>query len=223
MARIRTNYIRAVASKYPNFLTQAEELSHEQEIAQALADHYSAVIPYFSDMVTAQLKSGGRREIKRVMMTDFMRQFIAGNALKKAKLIAQTDKADVQRQIDLSIEEGIGVEETARNIRKASGLTPFRAATVARTETHAAASYGSIETVREQERELGIKVMKIWQSTFDDRTRDDHKAMNNVAVMSDEKFNVNGVLMDAPGDTTIDAPEQVINCRCGLAYEVVDD
>src|SRR5262249_42788761 len=96
---------------------------------------------------------------------------------------------------------------------------PFRASVVARTETHAAATFGSIESVREAERQLDVKMLKEWLPTLDDRTRPDHAAMAGSApIPMDEDFLVGGESMDRPGDPGA-SPEQVINCRCAMAFE----
>jgi hypothetical protein len=136
--------------------------------------------------------------------------------------IAPPDSAEIPDIISGSgtgLNEGLGTEEIARNIRRVSQLTPYRAATIARTETHAAATFGSIESVREAEEELGVRMMKVWLPTLDARTRDAHAAMSgHPPIPLDEKFNVGGELMDRPGDPSASA-ENVIGCRCALAYE----
>jgi len=120
--------------------------------------------------------------------------------------------------IEAGISDGVGVAQVASNIRKVTGLTPWRAATVARTETHNAATFGSIETARSAEQDVGIVLLKEWLPTMDNRTRDAHRAMaGQPAIALDEKFNVDGEMMDRPSDPAGSA-ENVINCRCGLIY-----
>jgi hypothetical protein len=222
VGRARNSYIITAAAKYqtdkaiPSWLIQ----THKQRLAETLSAHYAKVIPHFGAMAMSQIRSK-KMEVKAQadMFSTLARSWIAREALRKATMIADTDRADIQAAMNNGFDAGLGTAEIATNIRKVSALTPFRSATVARTETHAAATYGSIQTVRQAEEDLGVKMLKAWLPTSDDRTRDDHRAMgDHPAIPMDEKFSVGGVLMDRPGDPSAPA-EQVINCRCALIYE----
>lgn len=192
--------------------------THKRRLVAGLSNHYEAVIPYFAAQALKQIKS--RRVEKKQAQSIFQRlmaEWVAREALRKAAMIAKTDHDNVKNAIQDGLDEGLGSAEIARNIRKVSALTPYRAALIARTETHAAATYGSIESVREAERELGVRMMKEWIATADDRTRDDHIAADGQVVGVNEKFTVGGSLMDRPGDPS--APiEQLANCRCAVSY-----
>lgn len=216
----RNSYIRAAAEGYavagtvPGWLDER----NRRAIQSMLSQHYRKVIPYFGDLSLRQVKSR-RFERKDDLFTSLISEWIATQALRKAKLIAATDRDDVRDAITDGVSEGIGTEQIARRIRKVSQLTPFRAATIARTETNTAATYGSVQSVRAAEQELGVKMLKAWLPTMDDRTREAHQAMaNHPAIPMDEKFTVGGELMDRPCDASASA-ENVINCRCSLAYE----
>ncbi|TVR41533.1 MAG: hypothetical protein EA392_01480, partial [Cryomorphaceae bacterium] len=96
----------------------------------------------------------------------------------------------------------------------------FRAQRIARTEVMRASNEGAMEGVQD----LGIALKKVWLSTTDARTRTladgefDHAMMDNVSVDYNDKFNVNGDLIDFPGDPDGD-PANTINCRCAVAFE----
>jgi hypothetical protein len=227
VARARNAYLRAAAKSYsendghhPAWLDER----HRRRVAAELAEHYEKVIPYFGGTALKQIKS--RRIQKKAADSIFqalMAQWVQREALRKAKMIAATDAGDVRGAIEDGIEEGLGTAEIARTIRRASSLTPHRAAVIARTETHAAATFGSVESVRQAEQELGVRMLKEWLPTLDDRTREDHAAMADYGpIPLDEKFEVGGSLMDRPGDPSA-PPEQTINCRCALAYEEATD
>jgi uncharacterized protein with gpF-like domain len=221
VARTRNAFIRSASESYkanhafPGWLRTA----HEKRLSQDLGEHYQKVIPAFGAMALQQIKS--RRISTKAadnLFTGLMAEWVKREALRKAKIIAATDADDVRDTIQDGLEEGLGTEEIARNIRKVSELTPFRAATVARTETHTAATFGSIESVREAERALGVVMLKEWLPTMDDRTRPEHAAMaGSDPIPMGEKFHVGGELMDRPGDSSASAENQ-INCRCGIAY-----
>ncbi|HYH67241.1 MAG TPA: phage minor head protein [Urbifossiella sp.] len=159
-----------------------------------------------------------RTQVKAVGFEHRMQEWIGREALRKATLIASTDLDDIRGAIAEGVTGGLGTAEIASSIRKVSQLTPFRAATVARTETHAAATFGSIETVRDAERDLGVVMDKEWLATRDSRTRPEHLAADGQRVELNEKFTVGGEVMDRPGDPSA-SPANLINCRCSISFE----
>jgi hypothetical protein len=210
-ARITRNaYLRAAALAYeangtvPGWADEA----HRRAIQAMLTGHYQKVIPYFGAMSLRQV----RREKKQSSFFHLISEWVSTQAVRKAQMIADTDRDDVRGAIQGGIDEGLGTEEIARRIRKVSQLTPFRAATVARTETNSAATFGSIQSVRQAEQELGVRMLKVWLPTMDDRTREAHREMvNHPAIPLDEKFTVGGEAMDRPGDPGASA-ENTVNC-----------
>ena len=222
--RARNAMIRKAATEYTKHGHPPAHVfvAHRTRVKGVIEDHYRRTIPVFAGMALNQIKS--RRIEKKAAQTLnewLTARWIEREALRKATMIADTDRDDVIGAIQSGIDAGLGTEEIARNIRKVSQLTPFRAATVARTETHAAATYGSIESVREAERTLDIKMNKEWLATKDDRTRPEHLAADGQQVAMDEKFIVGGEAMDRPGDTGASAANQ-INCRCAILFEEKD-
>lgn len=229
----------AQAYRYSGSLPAYVAEGHRRRLTAILTAHYEVVVPHFAAQALSGIRSKpiGRQaaglvtaafetktditfaQLKAIGFAGRMQEWIGREALRKAKLIASTDMDDVRRAIADGVNDGLGTAEIATSIRKVSQLTPFRAATVARTETHAAATFGSIETVRDAERDLGVVMLKSWLPTMDDRTRPEHRAMtNHPAIPLSEKFSVGGELMDRPGDPSA-SPANLINCRCALAYE----
>jgi hypothetical protein len=96
------------------------------------------------------------------------------------------------------------------------GLSAFRADMIARTETHNAAMYASIESARDAFGDLPFDGAKVWNAVVDDRSREDHVAADNQKVGLDQSFEIGGESLDKPGDGSA---EQAINCRCVLTYE----
>jgi SPP1 gp7 family putative phage head morphogenesis protein len=194
-------------------------IAHRTRVKGVIQDAYRRTIPVFAGMALKQVKSRRiERKDAQTLYESLTADWISRESLRKSTMIADTDRDDVLDALNSGMAEGLGVEEIARNIRKVSELTPFRAATVARTETHAAATYGSVESVRQAERDLGVKMNKEWLATRDNRTRPDHLAADGQQVGMDEKFIVGGESMDRPGDPSA-SPENVINCRCAIIYE----
>lgn len=222
--RARNAMIRSAANEYEKVGHPPAHvfIAHRARIRTILDDHYRRTIPVFAGMAVNQIKSR-RIQRKQRNFESLTQEWVNRESLRKATMIADTDRDDVLGAISDGMTEGLGTEEIARNIRRVSQLTPFRAATVARTETHAAATFGSIESVRQAGQELGVKMLKEWLPTMDDRTRPDHVAMaNSDPIPMDEKFNVGGELMDRPGDPSA-SPSNTISCRCALAYSEATD
>lgn len=197
----------------PAYLFEA----HRARVQATLQKHYGETAAYFGKLALSGIREGRKSALMPVeaLMADWVRR----QALRKSRMIADTDRDDIAAVIDEGVAEGLGNAEIATAIRRLKGLTPFKAALIARTETHAAATYGSIESVRDAEATLDVKMLKAWLPTSDNRTRPEHLAMrNHPAVRLNEKFIVGSELMDRPGDTEASGAN-TINCRCSLVYE----
>ena len=86
---------------------------------------------------------------------------------------------------------------------------------IARTEVVGASNVGALEGAKS----LGQPMQKIWIATRDNRTRDAHAAAEGLTVELSDRFDVGGELLDCPGDPS-GSPENVINCRCAVAFRV---
>lgn len=145
--------------------------------------------------------------------------------------ILDTTRRQITEAIERGLRDGRGIDVIAKELREAvPGLARRRAQTIARTETHSAAQYASIETARQSR----FPLVKIWNSVSDHRTRDfgegdgiadqaNHRAMNGVSVAMDEPFMVPNKWggfdpMMFPGDQNAPA-YQCVNCRCSLSYK----
>lgn len=208
----RNAYIRAAASAYaesgqlPGHLTVA----HRNRLRETLARHYDVTATYFGRLALSGISKGRKSALTPV--TALIMDWIRREAVRKAQLISDTDRDDIADIIAKGMEEGQGTREIASGIRKMTAMTPFRAALIARTETHAAATFGSITSAREAEEEIGIVLLKQWLPTSDTRTRPEHLAMaGKPGIPLNEKFNVGGELMDRPGDPGASAGN-LVNC-----------
>ena len=120
------------------------------------------------------------------------------------------------------IEQGRADNLTLRQITKLVSdkflpISRSRAATIARTETHNAASFSNHSYYATVQGDTGIKMLKKWVATNDARTRPAHAAVNGQTVDMDEKFIVGGAEMNFAGDGAGGA-KNVINCRCVIIY-----
>ena len=122
-------------------------------------------------------------------------------------------QGDFIRTLTNGYEEGLGIDEIARRLRKDfKNLRDYRLRTIARTEIQSAQNEGSHETMREYDVRY-----KQWITVDDDRVRGndprdeyDHVYLHGQVVEFDEPFS-NGLMY--PGDRSGDIGDW-INCRC---------
>ncbi|QRY62744.1 hypothetical protein JVX90_00255 [Gordonia sp. PDNC005] len=93
---------------------------------------------------------------------------------------------------------------------------------IARTEAHGAVNYGQLAAARQNEADTGDPYWKRWLATEDTRTRASHRVADGQSVRLAEKFRVGTALLDFPGDPSMDAPHETINCRCSMMFYVGD-
>ena len=96
-------------------------------------------------------------------------------------------------------------------------ISRSRAALIARTETHNAASFANHSYHKTVEEDLGVKMLKKWVATSDGRTRPAHASANGQIVDMNEDFIVGGMPMGYAGDSK-GGVANVINCRCVIIY-----
>jgi hypothetical protein len=119
---------------------------------------------------------------------------------------------------------GESVPKLRDRLRASIGFSQQRATTIARTEIISASNAGAITGMRA----LGMTATKEWISTTRRqdlpgpwRTRESHRLADGQTVLLGEKFIIGGVPLDFPGDPT-GPPDEIINCRCSLSFEVLD-
>ncbi|MBO5957536.1 MAG: hypothetical protein J6Q39_08275 [Bacteroidales bacterium] len=103
----------------------------------------------------------------------------------------------------------ISYKMTGTNYRSGGALA--RAKTIARTEGHRIQVQAGMDACY-RARDMGADVLKQWDATLDDVTRESHQKVDGEVRELDEKFS-NGLMF--PGDPAGGAAE-VVNCRCSL-------
>ena len=199
-----------------------ELIAHRVALASLLHAQARRVVPRFARLTLGEIALLAQKADEESWIDRLIRDWLAAQALARARLIAETARDDILKAIQAGVGAGDGTEAIARRIRKVSALSPWRAATIARTETHQAALFAQAEAARRGAEEHGLQLEKVWLATLDHRTRDAHAAMNRKAVPQGEKFIVAGVPMDRPGDPSA-PPELVVNCRCTMMLRQAGD
>lgn len=133
--------------------------------------------------------------------------------------IQATTNAQIRKVIALGIESGATPEVIAGQIRQQFDVIKgARAATIARTEMSAALNHGALETAKETQIRRQEEITKTWITILDGNCRDDHCNAHGQPRKIDELFSVGGTMMSRPHDPSAPA-EQVVNCRCTMAFK----
>lgn len=126
--------------------------------------------------------------------------------------------ARISRLIEVGRADNLTLPQIAKMVsEKFLPISRSRAALIARTETHNAASFANHSYHKNVENQTGTKMLKKWVATNDARTRTAHSAANGQIVDMAEDFTVGGVPMAFAGDSKGGA-SNVINCRCVIVY-----
>lgn len=184
------------------------------KIRTTLNAHYTAVIEEFGLRILRDRK-------QETQFERLIKSYIIEQGATRVVGITDTTVGQLQRVIRAGEADGIGVERIGRNIFESmrGSFSRYRAATIARTETHNAASYANHMVNR------NLKIpnqKKRWVSTADARTRQTHAAANGTEVDINEDFIIGGVPMSYTGDPRGGAAN-VINCRCVTLYVDPED
>ncbi len=147
--------------------------------------------------------------------------------LRERNIIFETLSANQSRQIMRTIrnlrDQNLTLPQISKEVKQTvRNFTTFRAARIARTETHSAASFASQEYNKKISTQLGENLYKRWVSVSDARTRDSHARANGQVRQIDDDFQINGALMKYPGDPRGGA-KNVVNCRCVVVYVDEED
>lgn len=174
------------------------------------------------DTIGKRARTQGRRVVRAAV--DAWTPRIANylNAVGGAKIndVSNTTRRRIMRVVADSYAEGNGADQTAAAVASfMPKLSSSRALTIARTEVIAASNAGSDAAARS----FGVPLVKDWLATYDGRARADHEQAgeDQRGVSLDAPFTVGGASLAFPGDSGMGAPpEETINCRCAVAYEV---
>ena len=148
----------------------------------------------------------------------------AGTLVNAAeRLMRRTYRRDAGKMTSADFRQDVQKFRTkARDaLEKTSGLTDenfeSRVEAIARWLSNAAINAGAEAAGLEAHRDpTKPSMQKTWITMHDDRVRTPHRAVDGVTVGIKEKFTVDGVLMERPGDPSA-PPHLIINCRCVIA------
>lgn len=156
----------------------------------------------------------------RRLLNDFLELRIAGRITQ----VNTTTRRRIANIVEQGIEEGLGADEVARNIRADRGYNRNRSLAIARTETITAANQGIYLSAMS----TPYVMEKYWSPTRDSRTRPSHLDMSDrPAIDLNALFwvaNADGDLEQAlyPCAETLTA-SNTVNCRCRMVARAKRD
>lgn len=217
-----TKAMRAGVAQYEadgsDFGVEARIRASNPQLASAMGKEWRTSMEVFGNRILdanekrnrGMILKQNQKDVFDQAVNDYIRQWTG----TKVTQISQTTVNQVRHLIERGERDGLGVEAIGKQIRSAiPGIANYRAATIARTETHTASNIGAMAAAQA----TGLNLRKEWLAAEDDRTREDHADADGQIVGLNETFTVGGVEMMEPGDPSA-PPEQVINCRCGVAF-----
>lgn len=144
---------------------------------------------------------------------NFTESYLA-QATNRLKGIGDDLWGTIQQELIKGQQAGESIDDIARRVQNAAGVTNGRALRIARTEIIAASNAGSYAQAKLVADEGD---QKEWVATLDNRTRIDHVHADGQVVPLDQPFIVGGWPLMYPGEIGAPASE-VVNCRCTLTY-----
>jgi len=158
------------------------------------------------------LKQVGIIDMSFSVSSELVQKWIEQNALDLVTTVHQTSKGKLRQMFIDTHESGATIQEISKQIDKLfgdkGGFADYRAKRIARTETIKAHNKGAVEGYRQSDVVEG----KRWL-TAPGAENPRHELLVVDPVALDAPFNIEGYLMDFPGDPNGPA-EHVINCRC---------
>jgi len=117
----------------------------------------------------------------------------------------------VTDELQMAYLRGDGYQKVAKRVNEHTEATYKQALRIARTEGGRTQSSAK-QRGYEQAKKIGVKLEKQWLSTFDKKTRHDHRELDGQTVPINGYFKINGY--KAKGPRLFGVAKEDINCRC---------
>lgn len=130
---------------------------------------------------------------------------------------AQQYVKQIQTELTQGLIQGEGYGKIAKRIVDKTGINAGKVIRIVRTEGHRVQSAGSLlayDKTQTAADRLGLKTVKVWVATLDNRTRDSHQRMDGKEADDEGIFTLpSGATTEAPGLSGV--AEEDINCFLG--------
>ena len=194
-------------------------LNNNEFIRSYIIELWGNVGSRFATDMNEQIDGLSKEEI---LWEDMFRNYMFERSLKKAGSILTTQQAEINRIIDVVVSEGgregWSIERISQEITKQLGrdltnIQAYHAERIARTEVIGASNKGSFDAALRS----GLEMKKQWLTSGLKGVRDSHLLYESMGfVPMDFEYNMG---LKTPGDPS-GSPEEVINCRCTIIYQV---
>ena len=158
------------------------------------------------------IEASWKNELSKIKWTESMQEH------------AQKFMKDIREELTRGLIEGKGYGKIASAITERTGITAGKVLRIVRTEGHRVQSAGSLlayDKTQAAADRLGLKTVKVWVATLDNRTRDTHQQMDGQEADAEGMFTFpGGEKTPAPGIQG--PPEEIINCRCTTIMQFKD-
>lgn len=138
---------------------------------------------------------------------------ISGSLYSRLGIDVDKFKHIITAEVSRGIATGTSWNHIAKQISNKGNVTYSNASRIARTEGHRIQNEAALDVIEEAHKK-GANIVKQWDSTLDEKTRDTHRQLDGQIREFDEYFEVNGLKSTAPG--LFGDPAEDCNCRCCL-------
>lgn len=132
--------------------------------------------------------------------------FLKRNRDNQARLTRQ-----LQENLTQGLIQGKSYRDTSKLIRERMNVGASNAMRIVQTESHRISQSARTDTLVEASNK-GVEMKKVWVSSLDSDTRDNHADLDGQKVDVDEEFEVDGLTAPYPGSFGVASED--INCRC---------
>jgi len=208
--------------QYGIYETEVAEQSLNEDLFPLILAHYKRIfqaIYKLNEDKYAMMRKADEAFVfgRSVDFEAVVNEYFTGRQLILAG-ISQRMATRISKLIEQGRADNLTLPQIAKMVSdKFLPISRSRAALIARTETHNAASFANHAYHVTVEKDLGVKMLKKWVATNDARTRPAHSAASGQVVDMSEDFIVGGVPMGFAGDSKGGAAN-VVNCRCVIVY-----
>ena len=130
----------------------------------------------------------------------------------------------IRSELTQGLIQGKGYAKIAAAITEKTGINAGKVLRIVRTEGHRVQNIAreiSYSNAMQSAERLGLKMVKVWVATLDNKTRDSHASMDGQEADDEGMFTYpGGDKTPAPG--VQGPPEEVINCRCTTTMQLKD-
>lgn len=147
-------------------------------------------------------------QVVKALMTD---SAISEGLYKSLGVDTKKLRKVIAAEISRGIAAGSSYAEIVRNVANQAGIAKNRAKTIVMTEAHRIREEAS-QDARVEAKAKGADIVKQWDATMDNKTRDSHRRLDGQIREVDEPFEIDGRKAMYPGGFGI--AEEDCNCRC---------